>query len=342
MSKSLVDRFKWSVIGHSTVINFLQNSLVNRQIAQAYLFVGQNHIGKSAVAKNFVDSLVCQNTDKDVLTIPCGQCESCQQALKGVHPDIYWLGLETNDKTGKLKKNISVEQIRNLQGKLGLRSFLNTYKTVVIENAERLSIEGANSLLKTLEEPAARTVLILLATNTSSLPSTIVSRCQVLRFLPVATATIQQALRHQGVEDKKAKALAAISFGLPGIGLSLAENPDDYLSLKADGTNFLTLLRSNLHSRLKLIDDIFNFYSPEQVRHVLLNWKRVLRDVFLINNECELLIGNLALYADLKKTAAERPTTKIIDDLKQIDASVGYLEQNVSPKLVIENLVLNF
>ncbi|MDD2807745.1 MAG: AAA family ATPase [Patescibacteria group bacterium] len=342
MSKSLTDRFSWSIIGHSKVVNFLQHSLVNSQVAQAYLFVGQNQVGKSTVARNFVDSLVCQNVDKSVMPIPCLQCESCRQAVKRIHPDIYWVGLELNEKTGKLKKNISVEQIRKLQNKLSLHSFLDTYKVVVIENADLLSLEGANSLLKTLEEPTAKTVLILLCTNISLVPSTIVSRCQILRFLPVSNSEIYRALLKRKVEDKKAKAIAAVAYGLPGASLSLVENSNDYLEIKNEGLNFLTLLKADVSQRLKLLDGMFDFSNQHQMRKVLSNWKKILRDIFLINSNCEMLIGNAALYSELVNASDKLKNEKIISDLTNIDSSLQYLNENLNSRLVIENLVLNF
>src|SRR3989344_1191746 len=176
MSKVINKQSKWPIVGHSHIVSYLQNSLNNLKLAHAYLFVGLDHVGKAAVAGYFINSLVCQNLEVEALAVPCGECQSCRQALSGNHPDVYWLARELNEKTDKLKKNISIEQVRQLQNKLSLRSFLNSYKIAVVSEAQTLSAEAANSLLKTLEEPSARTVLILLAENLARLPQTIVSR----------------------------------------------------------------------------------------------------------------------------------------------------------------------
>ena len=137
MSKEENTRFRWPLIGHSRIIDFLQNNLNNGRISHAYLFIGPENIGKSAVANFLVGSLVCRHLNDQTKIVPCGQCECCRQLINKIHPDVFWISREMGE-TGKLKKNIGIEQIRQLQDKFNLHSFLNTHKVAVIEQAQNL------------------------------------------------------------------------------------------------------------------------------------------------------------------------------------------------------------
>jgi len=173
-----------NIIGHKNIVSFLEKSLKNKQIAHAYLFYGPKHLGKKTIAENFAEMLLGQPIVN--------------------HPAIYFVKRERKEKENKMAQNISIEQIRELERKLSLSSFLNSYKIGIIEEAETMSIEAANSLLKTLEEPTPKTVIILLASNISVLPATIVSRCQVLKFLPVAKEKIYNHLLSLGASRDEA------------------------------------------------------------------------------------------------------------------------------------------
>lgn len=186
------------IIGHKNITSFLEKSVKNGEISHAYLFYGPSHLGKKAVASHFAEV---------ILGRPIAN-----------HPDVYLVGRERDEKESKLAKNISIEQIRELERKLSLSSFLNSYKIGIIEEAETMSEEAANSLLKTLEEPTPKTVIILLSTSTSALPATIVSRCQTLKFLPVAKEKIYDHLLNLGAGRDEARDLSGISFGKPGSG----------------------------------------------------------------------------------------------------------------------------
>ena len=342
MSKSENNRFQWSIIGHAKAVSYLQKSLVNQKISQAYLFVGPKQVGKATVAKYFVDSLICKNLEQKNGLLPCGQCDSCRQLASQLHPDVYWLEREIDQKSGKLKKNISIEQVRQLQNKLSLRSFLNSYKIAVIDEAQGLSAEAANSLLKTLEEPSARTVLILLAENLARLPQTIVSRCQIINFLPVSSQAIIDYLKILKVERKKAKILAALAFGRPGIALNYATKPEAYLDFQEQAKKFITLLKSGLNDRFKIIGELLEFNDVNSAQATLLVWRKILRDLILVKYSTQNLISNLNLAADLNELAANYRQSELIEMMAQVNEARRYLEANVSPKLTLENLVLNF
>ena len=333
MPKMVTEQLSWPIVGHRNVVNFLQRSLGNPVAAQAYIFVGPAHIGKATVAKHFINALipgVVDITEKDNV------------AGHTFHPDVYWLDREVNAKTEKLKKNISIEQIRLLQNKLSLRSFLNTYKICVISQAQHLSTEAANSLLKTLEEPNAKTILILLAEHLNGLPPTIVSRCQILRFLPVATQDIFDHLLSLKIERKKAKNLAQLAFGRPGVATSLAAESQRYADYLSAAKAFLTLLKADINDKFKVAGELAKTNDTDGLSQVLDSWAAVLRDLLVMNYWSANAVAHLSLAADLEKVASVYRRDQLLHIFLKLKQTKIFLRANVNPKLALENLVLNF
>jgi len=341
MSKGEIKQFNWSVVGHANIVSYLQQNLKSGNIAQAFLFYGPPHLGKTTVVKYLVNSLVCRNLHEKSETVPCGKCECCKQVANNIHPDVYWLKRGMSETTGRLSKNISIEQIRQLQNMLGLHSFLNSYKIAVINEAETLSQEAANSLLKTLEEPASQTIIILIASGIANLPKTIASRCQAIKFLPVATQEIFDHLLSLKIDRKKAKYLAGISLGRPGMAVNLAGNRESYEDFQESVRQFVALADSDLAGRFKTISELSSANEIDGLKQVLLVWRRVLRDLLLIKNSAQNLISNLFIAGDLNKLADHYSRDKIIELIGEIGQTRKYLDANVNPKLALENLIIN-
>lgn len=326
MSNAQKRQSEWPIVGHSNIVSYLNMGLKNSHIAHAYLFVGPRHLGKTTLAKYYIQALV----------------EGSNITEGKMHPDIHWLAREENEKTGKLKKNISIEQVRQLQNKLSLHSFLNTYKVGVVAEAHNLSIEAANSLLKTLEEPTSKTVLILITENISALPLTIVSRCQVIKFLPVSTQEIFDHLLSLKIERKKAKNLAAIAFGRPGMAINFASTGDGYSEYLTEGRNFTNLLKSNLNERFKIVGDIVKEYDLDGIYQLLNHWSAFLRDFVIINTVSANAAAHRSLIADFEKLAGQYSRIKMLQLFANIQSTKKYLRANVNPRLALENLILNF
>lgn len=342
MSKTEIKSFAWPLVGHAKIVKYLQQNLFSDNLAHAFLFSGPSHLGKSTVAKFFINSLVCRNLHAHTGSVPCGTCECCRQVANNVHPDMYWLGRIVNEKTGKLNKNIGIEQIRQLQNMLSLGSFLNSYKVAVIDEAQALSQEAANSLLKTLEEPTPKTILILLASSPSLLPRTIISRCQVIKFLPVSTADIFAYLLSLKIERKKAKTLAALALGRPGLAINFAATADSFSDFQEEYKSFMALAAADLVTRFKIAGEIAAGNDPDELKEILLVWRRALRDLLLIKLAAQNFISNLPLAADLTALAERYSQEKIIGLINETNATRQFLGANVNSKLAIENLIINF
>jgi DNA polymerase III delta' subunit len=156
--------------GHSHIIELLRAYCLSGKVPHAFLFAGAPGLGKTLVAKEFFKSLNCLEKSGD----PCNKCKSCLKVMAGTHPDL----IELNPSTRWIK----VDDVRGVLAEVGLKPFEAYMKGIIIEPAEHLGNEGANALLKTLEEPPSSTVIVLISHRPKLLLPTIVSRCQLIRF----------------------------------------------------------------------------------------------------------------------------------------------------------------
>src|SRR4030042_2469284 len=203
----------WRVIGHPRAVELLDNSLKRERLSHAYLFVGPAHVGKMTLAVSLAQALNCEAEDP-----PCGECQACRRIEAGKHADVQVIGL-TYDRNaaGRLRTEISIDQIRELQHTASLPPYEGRKKVFIIDGAECLNMEAANCLLKTLEEPPSYVLLILLAVNDRVLLPTIVSRCQRIELGPLSCDLVERTLiEREGIAPEKARVLARLCGG--GIG----------------------------------------------------------------------------------------------------------------------------
>lgn len=341
-------QFDWPIIGHKNILWYLQNSILSGNLNHAYLLVGPKSIGKFTVAQCFIASLFCkfthQSTGEVSASSPCRRCLSCQQFFKQLHPDIYPVRVEISAKSGLERKNISIAQIRDLQSKLAKRSFLNSYKVAIIDDAELMTIEAANSLLKTLEEPSAQTIIILISSDLSRIPSTIASRCQVLKFLPVAQEEIVSQLTKQGVERALALILANLSLGRPGLAIDLLKQ-DLLENYQQEVYDFIKIKTLNLTARLAILSEFYprgGFISQlKALNHKLDIWLSVTRDLILLKSSTGQFIKNSFAKKELEKLLTIFSLEKLIDLNQSLEEAKKYLTLNINPRLLLENLLIN-
>jgi len=332
--------FDWPVIGHESVIEYLQKSIINNKLSHAYLFIGSEHVGKSLVAENLICCLQCENNDKKSRDVPCQKCSACEQVKKRIHPDVYFIE-KLED-----KKNISIEQIRELEHKLSMRSFLTAYKIAVINEAEKMTIEAFNSLLKTLEEPTPKTIIIIIASKLNQIPSTILSRCQVLKFNLISNKKILNYLVKLGKSKKEAQEITSLSQGRPGLAISyiqdnvLLENYQDKID------DVLKIINGSVKEKFNIIDKIIpKRMSINEINESLVSvidiWSYFFRDLILIKSENLNNITNIFIKNKLIILANKYKVEHLYIFLKKIDETKKLLSQNINPKLLLENLVIN-
>ena len=184
------------VVGHRNVLERFQKSARRNRLASTYLFVGPSGIGKRTFALKLAQSLLCRQSADDEL-VACGACPSCQQLVAGTHPDLIRVSRPEDKKFIPVEKFIGKEGQRRQQGlvhDIGLKPFYGGRRIALIDDADHLNAEGANSLLKTLEEPPPRSILILLGTSQQKQLQTILSRSQVIHFSALETDQVRHII----------------------------------------------------------------------------------------------------------------------------------------------------
>ncbi|MFA5188533.1 MAG: DNA polymerase III subunit delta' [Patescibacteria group bacterium] len=336
--------YNWGIIGHQKISQFLQKSLDNNKLAHAYLLAGPEHLGKSLLAENFMASILCQdyhaNSGLKAESLPCGKCIFCDQLKKGIHPDVYFLKKEEE------KKNISVEQVREMQKFLYLTSFLNSYKIALVEHAEDLSESAQNALLKVLEEPWPKTILILICRDANLLLPTIISRCQVFKFLPISTDETYHYLIELGATREQARIYSALACGQIGVAVNFLHNPEAFKIYLEKTTQLLELFSAKLTDKFKLIENLLaNFDNHAERLEFLcqeLNaWQILARDLIFVQNNLNNLVTNVHFQEQLAKLAGINPAAKLASLIEKISRVKQILAYNINPRLAVENLIIN-
>jgi DNA polymerase-3 subunit delta' len=211
MSQAGVSSFA-DVQGHERLCEFLRAAAGSGRLAHALLFAGPDGIGKRSVAQALAAWMHCSPGGSDA----CGACASCRQIAAGSHPDVQVVSVASG------KKEIGVDRVRELKRFMQLRPLLGATKVAIIDAAASLTVAAQNALLKTLEEPPAHSLLILVASNPDALLPTVRSRCQRLRFAPLPVDLVAAIVaRAGGVDPAVARELALLAEGSPGRALAL-------------------------------------------------------------------------------------------------------------------------
>jgi DNA polymerase-3 subunit delta' len=308
------------IIGHNNIIENLKNALRSGRIANAYVFAGPANVGKEFVALNFAKALNCLTNRDD----PCDKCISCRRIDDGNHADVMIIRPDGT--------RLKIDQMRSLQKHGSYRAIEGNYKICIITEAEKMTAEAANSLLKTLEEPPGIMVLILLTTIYSALLPTIRSRCQSLKFSPVSLALISDEItKRLKIPESRAKWAAIQSQGRIGIALKLAKENEKSNGISLD---FLIPQGQNKEPLLNIFKKAEELENTKESLDLLLSWYR---DLLLIKQGCsqELLINNNEIN-NLEKLSGLYSDIRLEKLIKTIMQTQNLIKQNINPILAME------
>lgn len=197
-------------------LEYLMRSVQAGRIVHALLFIGPKGTGKRTAANRCARTLLCTGQDK-----PCGVCPACRKYLAGLHPDVRILRPEKNV--------IRVSDIRSVLEYLSLRPYENGWHIVIIEQAETMNESAQNALLKTLENPSGKILFILISDKSGGLLSTILSRCQIMRFCELSVDACADVLMSSGIEQHRSLLLSGIARGSVGQALELHDDPSYFV-----------------------------------------------------------------------------------------------------------------
>ena len=300
-----IKKTMWDIIGHKKNINALQKTIKNGKVGHAYLIIGSEGVGKLAFAEGFIK------------TIDKANQYSIIEKLKD-------------------KKTISIDQIRDIRKSLNQTTGVSPYKICLIKNANLLSEQASNALLKTLEEPKGKTIIILLA-DTDSLPATINSRCQIIKLLPVPKSEIYNYVEEKTSDRDLAKIVSSISKNKPETAKYFVDKPKQLEKFKQEIENILNYLKSEGSEKIKKREQIVK----KAEKNNLLAWESILHDIMLIQNSKKEYIINSYVADDIERLS-EKPEFKnsylLIKKLTKLNKQV---KQNLNYKLLLENFLIN-
>lgn len=294
-----------SIVGHEQQIKIWQNILKTKQLSHAYLFSGPAHLGKTLIIQ-LLSAYLLHTTKDELLS----------------HPDFKLISDP---------KIIKIDSIRDLKHHLSLRAYHGDYKIAFVQEIEKMNRASLNSFLKILEEPKGKTIIFLTTNNFRSLLPTIISRCQIFKFYPVAFEKIIQSLVILGASAEKARLIANRSYGLPGKAFDYLSNPkaiqdEDYwleYLLKIKDQNL-----AQCFSNAKTLID-----QKEDLNKIIQLWISYFHNLILEKSNAMPCSGdnhaNSYTYLDLKKK------------LNFLGSTIKAIQYNANNRLALEVLLLN-
>lgn len=313
------------------VLKMIKNSLQKNRVAHAYLFEGSRGTGKLDCAYLVTKALLCLSPINDY--VPCETCLNCKRINHRNHPDVHLLepdGLS-------IKKG----QIKALQEEFSKTGVESKKKIYLINHADRMTTNAANSLLKFLEEPNSQTVAILMTEQIQQILPTILSRCQTLSFQPLSSTSMIEKLAEMGIKKDQAPLLASLTNNIDD---AIALNGDDWFvqAQKIVVKLYEVLRRSPLESLLVLQEEWFgHFKEKEQIDRGLDLLLLIFKDLLYIQVGKSDQVVFVNERNRLEQFALHCSPKSLTGQLSSILEAKRKLQANMNPQLLMEQLVLN-
>ncbi|MFA6097131.1 MAG: DNA polymerase III subunit delta' [Candidatus Paceibacterota bacterium] len=295
---------KDNMIGNKKIAELLERSYARDKMSHAYLFDGAEHIGKMTLALDFC-RMVLEDPRQDIEK----------------DPDVIFVSPIED------KKEIIVDQIRELEKNLSFSPYRAKYKVAVIDQAERMNEEASNALLKTLEEPGKTTILILLTSDSGRLLETIRSRCQIFKFLPVTKEELRLRFKKEAADEKDLETIMELSGYKPGKIIDLIKNEDLKNELVGE-LEYLSGISKRSNSERMEKAEAMSDYDEEKIVGLLDLW------IFGFRKE---LVSGYSMEKERKRSDIAEWARKI-HLIKKTKEDI--LTKNINLKLALENLIL--
>ena len=319
-----------SVVGHRDIIEYIQGAVQGDKVSHAYILNGERGSGKKLLANLFAMMLQCHNSKSD----PCYDCHDCRQIMSGNHPDVIRV-------THEKPNTISVDDVRTqINNDIMIKPYSGKYKIYIIPEADLMTPQAQNAILKTIEEPPAYAIIFLLTENAESLLATIRSRCVVLKLRNIKDKLIKKYLMEEmEIPDYQADVCVAFAQGNVGKAIQLASS-EDFNELKASALQLIKRLRDiELYEMTEAVKQIGEYkLTVNDYFDLMMIWYR---DVLLFKATGDVngLIFKDEVY-DIKRQAEKSSYEGIQTILEALRKAQIRLNANVNFDLVIELLLL--
>ena len=290
-------------IGHQKIWQFLENLAKTDRLSHAYLFLGQEKLGKKTLAVEFLKLFFGPGIFQ--------------------HPDFVFVAPKGDE--------IQISQIRDLNWKLSLKSISTPLKAAIIDNAHLMNQEAQNCFLKTIEEPKGKAILILITNHPEFLLPTIISRVQKIKFNPTNQEEIENYLKEKGASPEKIKVISEISMGRPGVAIDFLSDLEKLKDYKERKDKLTGILNSDLASRFQYAKELS---QKEDLGEVLDIWSAFFR---------KALFSKLNLEKDKSLLGKEYSLEKLKNNLLFLqNTKILISTTNVNPRLALEVLLMEF
>ncbi|MCR5686446.1 MAG: DNA polymerase III subunit delta [Lachnospiraceae bacterium] len=327
----MADTFS-NIIGQEHIKEHLRVTLTSGKISQAYLITGEVMQGKEYIARIFANALVCEDPVDGY--DPCGICRPCIQANTRNHPDIITV---THDKPNI----VSVDDVRQqIVSDVQIKPYQSRYKIYIMNEAEKMTPQAQNALLKTLEEPPEYAVILLLTTSKAAMLPTVISRCVQLDMRPVEDRLVRKYLMDEvKIPDYQADICVAFARGNIGKARSLAMS-EDFEEIKNEAVRVLSFIRNmdttDMIKTLKKLEDYK--LNVDEFLDIMMIWYR---DVLLYKATMD---ADAMVFKDeganIRKEASLSSYEGIETILKAVEKTKARLRANVNFELAMELMLL--
>ena len=318
------------VVGHKDIINYIRNAVREDKVSHAYILNGERGAGKKMLANLFAATLLCEKGGPD----PCNECHSCRQAESGNHPDIIKV---THEKPNSISVDDIREQVNNT---IMIKPYQGPYKVYIIPQADMMTPQAQNALLKTIEEPPEYAVIMLLTENADTLLPTINSRCVMLKLRNIKDTLIKKYLMEtMQVPDYKADMCTAFAQGIMGRAIMLA-NSEHFNEIRDEAVQLLKYINEMELSEIVQAVSRITAYKLEinDYLDIIMIWYR---DVLLYKATKDM---DKVVFKDQIKYIKERAKRSSYEGIELIIESLekakARLKANVNFDLVMELLFL--
>lgn len=315
------------IFGNATIRKYFENAAANGILHHAYCLVGPAGIGKRTLAETLARQLL--NVSEKQLR---------------AHPDFSYIERSEDEKTGKLHKEISVSEARSLRERLQSRAWLGGYRVIIIDEAELLNTEASNALLKTLEEPAEKSVVFLLTADEQALLPTIRSRVQIFYCSLASDAEITELLQNVSIEKARIPEITALAAGRPGRAVQLATEAGAYEAWVEECKRWGDMIDRPLYAKIARIENLLQTKDDgvrgrEKMAAALDVWIALWHEVL------RLVTSGTSLWQqfvpELEKGTGHAPE-QIVAVIDRLEEAKKLLIRNVQPRLVMEQAIIDF
>ena len=351
------------VIGQKHIKEMLQKILANGRLSKSYIFYGPEGVGKDAMAIEFAKAMNCLSETN----VPCDACTNCRQFGALTHPDFRLvypssskerekdfaqkLQIKANDPYFPLAKDtlakILIDNTRELKHFVSLKIYNAKYRVILISEADRMTEQAANSILKLLEEPPEKTVFILTTSKINQLLPTIVSRCQIVKFSPLSTTDIRDELIKRGTNADQAAVVSRLAEGNFRKAMVLLQ--EDYQALRDLAFQSITIAASSDDvERFALVEKLSGGKNKSIIKDFLALALLWLRDVFVFHElrfdqpDWKTVLTNVDRLDDVQKLAILLENQNLAQAISRLEKLIALVDKNIYINLILIDFVMIF